>query len=93
MFTYYDSRNGFEEVAWNLCYNEIAKVFTSFYSWIPSYSANIDNMFFSYDRNSSKWIAKLGASNALDNSCADGICFGGLGDNTLGGVNIDLWER
>lgn len=93
MFTYYDDKNGFEEVAWNLCYNEIAKVFTSFYSWIPSYSANIDNMFFSYDRNSSKWIAKLGASNALDNSCADGICFGGLGNNTLGGVNIDLWER
>lgn len=93
MFTYYDDKNGFEEVAWNLCYNEIAKVFTSFYSWIPSYSANIDNMFFSYDRNSSKWIAKLGASNTLDNSCADGICFGGLGDNTLGGVNIDLWER
>lgn len=93
MFTYYDNRNGFEEVAWNLCYNELQKCFTTFYSWIPSYSANIDNIFFSYDRNASKWIAKLGMSNALDSACADGICFNNLTGNEYGGVNIDRWKH
>ena len=57
MFTYYDDYKGVEEVAWNLCYNELQKTFVTFYSWIPSYSANIDNIFFSYDRNTSKWEA------------------------------------
>ncbi|MCI7205615.1 MAG: hypothetical protein MSA15_06410 [Clostridium sp.] len=36
---------------WNLCYNEISGCFTTFYSWIPSYSENIDNVFFSLDEN------------------------------------------
>lgn len=36
---------------WNLCYNEISSCFTTFYSWIPSYSENIDNVFFSLDEN------------------------------------------
>ena len=62
MFTYYDNTFGFEEVVWNLCYNEFQQAFTTFYSWLPSYSANIDNVYFSYDRNSSKWISKLGMS-------------------------------
>jgi hypothetical protein len=57
MFTYYDDYKGLEEVAWNLCYNELQKTFVTFYSWIPSYSANIDNVFFSFDRNTSKWEA------------------------------------
>lgn len=34
---------------WNICYNEIARCFSTFYSWMPSYSANIDNLFFSFD--------------------------------------------
>lgn len=34
---------------WNISYNEIAKCFQTFYSWIPSYTANIDNLFFSFD--------------------------------------------
>ena len=57
MFTFYNSINAKQEVAWNICYNQILNRWTTFYSWIPSYSANIDNIFFSFDRNTSKIIA------------------------------------
>ena len=59
MFTFYDDINTIEEKVWNLCYNEVQQQFTTFYSWVPSYSANIDNIFFSFDRNTSKVITKL----------------------------------
>lgn len=77
MFTYYDNTYGFEEKVWSLCWNEYQGAegngFVTFYSWIPSYSANIDNIYFSYDRNASKWIAKLSQSdyNSVD---ASGVC-------------------
>ena len=58
MFTFYDDLNAAEEKVWNLCYNETLDKFTTFYSWVPSYSANIDNIFFTFDRDSSKRIAK-----------------------------------
>lgn len=77
MFTYYDNTYGFEEKVWSLCWNEYQGAqgngFTTFYSWIPSYSANIDNIFFSYDRNASKWIAKLGQSTSISSN-ASGVC-------------------
>jgi hypothetical protein len=46
MFTFYN-----EDKEWNLCYNEILQRFVTFYSWIPSFSANIDNIYFSFDNN------------------------------------------
>jgi hypothetical protein len=72
MFTFYDNKYDFEEVSWNLCFNEVLGCFTTFYSWIPSYSENIYNQYFSFDRDTSKHIAKLGISNA-NNDFADGI--------------------
>lgn len=68
MFTFYDQKYGFEDKAWNLCYNEITKSFVTFYSWLPSYSANIDNIFFTFDRSVSKYIAKLGLNDIMSNS-------------------------
>ena len=62
MFTFYDNTYGFEEKVWNICYNETLKKFITFYSWVPSFSENIYNTYFSFDRNTSKWIAKLGMS-------------------------------
>ena len=67
MFTFYDQKYGFEDKAWNLCYNEITKSFVTFYSWLPSYSANIDNIFFTFDRSVSKYIAKLGLNDMMSN--------------------------
>lgn len=72
MFTFYDNLYGFEEKVWNLCYNELLQKWVTFYSWVPSYSENIYNQYFSFDRNTSKWIAKLGVSHT-DNDFADGV--------------------
>ena len=72
MFTFYDNTYGFEEKVWNLCWSEILNKFITFYSWVPSFMENINNVPFSFDRNVSKWIAKLGISHA-ENSFADGI--------------------
>lgn len=57
MFTFYNQLEGIEEVSWNICFNEYTQKFTTFYSWIPSFSENIDNIYFSYDRDSSKKLA------------------------------------
>ena len=72
MFTFYDNTYGFEEKVWNLCWNELLEKFITFYSWVPSFMENINNVPFSFDRNVSKWIAKLGTSHS-ENSFADGI--------------------
>lgn len=78
MFTFYDNLYGFEERVWNICFNELQQKWITFYSWIPSYSENIYNQYFSFDRNTSKWIAKLGTSTA-NNDFSDGITL----DNTI----------
>lgn len=72
MFTFYDNLHGFEEKVWNLCYNELQQKWITFYSWVPSYSENIYNQYFSFDRNTSKYIAKLGISN-YNNDFSDGV--------------------
>lgn len=72
MFTFYDNLYGFEEKVWNLCYNEVLRKWITFYSWVPSYSENIYNQYFSFDRNTSKWIAKLEVSNT-SSAFADGV--------------------
>ena len=72
MFTFYDNLNNIQEKSWNLCWNEILGIFTTFYSWIPSEMQSIDNIPFSFDRDTVKSIAKLGISHT-DNSFADGI--------------------
>ena len=72
MFTFYDNTYGFEEKVWNLCWNELLQKFVTFYSWVPSYMENINNIPFSFNRDTSKWIAKLGQSHT-ESSFADGI--------------------
>lgn len=72
MFTFYDDLVGIEEKVWNLCYNIPLKKFITFYSWVPSFMANINNIPFSFNRNVSKWIAKLGQTHA-ENSFSEGI--------------------
>ena len=72
MFTFYDNTTGFQEKVWNLCYNELLDKFITFYSWVPSFMENINNIPFSFNRDTSKWIAKLGTSHSTS-SFADGI--------------------
>lgn len=47
MFTFYRNLEQGNMVAWNVCYNEITKKMTTFYSWIPLYSANINDTYYS----------------------------------------------
>jgi hypothetical protein len=63
MFTFYDDIYKDEEKVWNLCYNELLGEFVTFYSWVPSYSENIDTQFFSFNRNTSKAISMLDVNN------------------------------
>lgn len=65
MFTFYDNTYGYEETAWNLCWNELHQQFITFYSWLPSYSENIDNQYFSFDRETSRAITKLSGVEGL----------------------------
>ena len=72
MFTFYDNLHGTHEKSWNLCWNEILGMFTTFYSWIPSNMENIDNIPFSFDRETVKAIGKLGVSDHA-NDYSDGV--------------------
>ena len=85
MFTFYDNKEGFEEKAWNICYNELLQKFITFYSWMPSYSANIQNQFWSFDRNTSKYVSKLGICQQYSTN-AEGIILENviMDDNSLG---------
>jgi hypothetical protein len=42
IFTFYDDVYKDEEKVWSLCYNELLVEFITFYSWVPSFSENID---------------------------------------------------
>ena len=64
MFTFYDDVYKDEEKVWNLCFNEMLDQFITFYSWVPSYSENIDTQYFSFDRNTSKYLSLLNKCNA-----------------------------
>lgn len=59
MFTFYNEVYKQEEKVWNLCYSELLGTFTTFYSWVPSYSENIDTQFFTFDRNTAKIFSRL----------------------------------
>lgn len=63
MFTFYDDVYKDEEKVWNLCYNELLGEFVTFYSWVPSYSENIDTQFFTFNRNTAKGLTLLGKCN------------------------------
>lgn len=63
MFTFYDDIYKDEEKVWNLCFNEILDEFVTFYSWVPSYSENIDTKFFSFNRDTAKGLSLLGKCN------------------------------
>ena len=85
MFTFYDNLHGVHEKSWNLCWNELLGIFTTFYSWIPSEMENIDNIPFSFNRDTVKAISKLGVSNH-DNCYSDGVT---LSNNVMNIVKVD----
>lgn len=59
IFTFYDDIYKDEENVWSLCYNELLGAFVTFYSWVPSFSENIDTKFFTFNRDTAKQLALL----------------------------------
>ena len=49
MFVFYN-----DSIQWNICFNEEQNIFTTFYSWAPSFSANINHTFMSLDLEDSR---------------------------------------
>lgn len=90
LFTFYDDLNTKEEKVWNLCWNEVMQKFTTFYSWVPSYSENIDNIFFTFNRETSKEIAKLTSNYPLISLKNGGIINSIPADNILGELQLNL---
>ena len=70
IFTFYDDIYKDEENVWSLCYNELLDQFITFYSWVPSFSENIDTKFFTFNRETSKGLSLLNKCNyhILENS-------------------------
>lgn len=54
MFTFYS-----DEREWNLCYNERQGLWVTRYSWTPLYSANINNIFWSTDKQRASVLATI----------------------------------
>ena len=91
VFTFYDDTNTFEETAWSICWNEIQGMWVTFYSWIPSLSENIYNQFFSFDRETSKYISKLGLTankNAEDGFYLDNVIINNIPPITIDGIKL-----
>ena len=88
MFTFYDNLYGTSEKSWNLCYNEILEIFTTFYSWIPSDMCNIDNIPFSFNRDTMKALGKLGVSKH-GSDFSDGIT---LTNNIIGNNSDSVFK-
>ena len=72
MFTYYDVDNVFDEKRWNMCFNEQLSRWITRYDWEPIASENINNIYFSYDRESPEKLALL-ASSYIDAKESTGI--------------------
>ena len=56
MFTFYNDN---ENEEWNICYNERLDKWATRYSWIPLYSENVNNIYYSLDKKRAKILAYI----------------------------------
>ena len=56
MFTFY---NDTEDEEWNICYNERLDKWFTRYSWIPLYSDNVNNIYYSLDKKRAEVLAHI----------------------------------
>ncbi len=80
MFTYYDTTRENVQVLWSICYNEQIQKWMTRFSWTPLASANINNVYFSFDREAGKKMSLIGYT-LTDSPTAEGI--------TLSAVDIE----
>lgn len=67
--------------SWSLCFNEVLEKFVTFYDWIPVESENIDNIWFSFDREATNKLSDLGYQNSLKKCITPDKDYGGRDDN------------
>lgn len=60
IFTFVDNTSGNTENTWSLCYNEVTETWVTKFSWMPLESSDIQNIFFSFDRQDAKVMAQVG---------------------------------
>jgi hypothetical protein len=92
MFTYYDATRNNTEIAWSLCFNEQLNKWITRFSWIPVESANIYNIWFSFDRLAAKRMALVGYTLAVSPT-AEGIVLSSVSltsttGNTVGTLSL-----
>jgi len=87
MFTYYDTTRESEEILWSICYNEQLQKWMTRFSWTPLSSANINNVYFTFDRESGKNTALIGYT-ITDSSTAEGITLSSVNINGIAPVDI-----
>lgn len=56
MFTFYNDTEGEE---WNICYNERLDKWSTRYSWVPLYSENVNNIYYSLDKKRAEILAYI----------------------------------
>lgn len=87
MFTFYDLTRENEEVEWNICFNEMLDKWTTRYSWTPVSSANINNVYFSFNKDAAKNMALIGYT-LSDSETAEGITLSNVNINSKDGHTI-----
>ena len=101
MFTFYNTIYKEEEKVWNLCFNELLNQFITFYSWVPSYSENIDTQYFSFNRKTSQIMSLISRQNyyntqnlgvVIDNYIFDGSYFN-LYYRTKGSTTFTVYDQ
>jgi len=69
MFTFYDQTFNEPDKVWSLCYNEQLNNWVTRFSWMPAFSENISNTFFTFARETCKVTSMI--SKSIDS--ADGL--------------------
>lgn len=82
MFTFY---NDSESEEWNICYNERLDKWITRYSWIPLYSENVNNIYYSLDKKRSEILAYIYANNHAES----GVVTVSSNDNLWTDVDAD----
>ena len=67
--------------SWSLCFNEILEKFVTFYDWVPVESENIDNIWFSFDREATNKLVDLGYKGELKECVTPINDYGGRDEN------------
>lgn len=87
IFTFYDSTRDDQEHSWSLCYNEITDKWITRYSWMPLQSENVNNIWFTFDRESGKKLSLPGYTKYTSDEALGITLTGKLEEFVKNGVN------